>query len=83
MSTYTAMTPEQSKEMHTKFLQRRIDACKDDVEFLTVEYLKAVSTNNIAEMEDCERALNLAKIVLANANATLHRYLAGKPFIYN
>lgn len=83
MSTYKATTPEEAFESHKKFFQRRIDAYNEDVEYLTVEFLKAQSIGNIEKSEDCQQALLLAEACLTNAKATLSRYIAGEPFINN
>ena len=71
MSTYNT-TPEQ---MYKNFLQRRVDAYEEDVEFLTVEFLKAQSIGNIQKAEEMEQALNLAKAVLSNAEEILAKHI--------
>ena len=71
MSTYNT-TPEQ---MYKNFLQRRVDAYEEDVEFLTVEFLKAQSYGNIQKAEEMEQALNLAKGVLSNAEEILAKHI--------
>ena len=65
------LSPEQ---MYKNFLQRRVDAYEEDVEFLTVEFLKAQSYGNIQKAEELEHLLNLAKGVLSNAKEILAKY---------
>lgn len=62
------LSPEQ---MYKNFLQRRIDAYEEDIEYITVEFLKAQSYGNIQKAEELEQALNLAKAVLSNAEEIL------------
>lgn len=83
MSSYRPMTPEESKDAHSKFFQRRIDAYQEDVDFIKIELEKAEGIGNIEKAEDYKRALGLAEAVLTHAKVTLARYLAGKPFINN
>ena len=70
MSTYNT-TPEQ---MYKNFLQRRIDAYEEDIEYITVEFLKAQSYGNIQKAEELEQALNLAQAVLHNAKEILKQH---------
>lgn len=62
------LSPEQ---MYKNFLQRRVDAYEEDVEYITVEFLKAQSYGNIQKAEELEHLLNLAKAVLSNAEEIL------------
>lgn len=63
-----------SEQMYKNFLQRRVDAYEEDVEFLTVEFLKAQSYGNIQKAEELDHLLNLAKAVLSNAKEILAKY---------
>ena len=65
------VSPEQ---MYKNFLQRRVDAYEEDVEFLTVEFLKAQSYGNIQKAEELEHLLDLAKEVLSNAKEILSKH---------
>ena len=64
-----------SEQMYKNFLQRRVDAYNEDVEYLTVEFLKAQSYGNIQKAEEMEQALNLGQAVLSNAEEILAKHI--------